>query len=321
MMAMVFALAGCPRLGRLGSGAGALLTRDAAHLRADDAGRPGLYGVEAEGRVLPFPGGDVPMVVYRPVGTKAPAPAVVFLPGRFAPEEQYESYARLLASRGFVVVVRGRYSFFHPDVTLGREAIALEVWLSSQPFVDPTRIGIAGHSMGGRDAIMAAANDTHFRAVVTIDPGGPNTPAVIEHFLGTLRAPLLIIGAEVAWRGWQICSPRATNYQHYFAGAPAGTVELTLLGADHVQVMDDPDAFGQVICRVGTADSRDVRAASRRATLQFFEEHLMGAAHVPLETGRIATVRVREVPSQPIDLPGSGVAGRESNPRVRASVR
>jgi dienelactone hydrolase len=271
-----------------------VLTRDAAYLPPDDVGRPGPYGVAAEGREFSYPSGDFPIVVYRPIGALGPAPAIVFLPGRFASEAQYESYGRLLASRGNVVVVRGRYSWSHPDKTLANEAIALERWLSSQKDVDPKRIGVAGHSMGARDAILAAAKDPHFRAVVAIDPGGPRSIPVLDHVIGKLEVPLLLIGAEVGWRGWDICSPRDTNYEKYFDRAPAGTMELTIFGADHVQLMDDPDAFGQVVCRVGTADSRVVRTASRRATVQFFDEHLHDAEQVAFQTGRVAMIRFRE---------------------------
>jgi dienelactone hydrolase len=294
-----FTMTGCARLGPLGGGRGAVLSGDAAAMSTDDAerlGLPGPHDVEADRRTFAFPPGDFDIVVYRPVGISAPAPAVVFLPGRFAPEEQYESYARFLASRGHVVVMRTRYGWFHPDARLADEAVALERWLSTVPYVDPQRIGVAGHSMGGRDAIIAAVNDENFRAVVSIDPGGERSVPVIDHVIGKLRAPLLLIGAEVAWKGWDICAPRATNYEKYFERAPVGTVELTILGADHVQLMDDPDAFGQWICRVGTADSRVVRSYARRATSQFFEQHLSGTPQAPFENDRHATVRVRELP-------------------------
>jgi dienelactone hydrolase len=290
-------MTGCARFGPLGGGPGAVLAGDTSSMSADDHGHPGTYEVEGERRTFEFAPGDFDIVMYRPVGIAEPAPAIVFLPGRFAPEEQYESYARLLATRGHVVVMRARYGWFHPDARLADEAVALEHWLSTLPYVDAKRIGVAGHSMGGRDAIVAAANDENFRAVVAIDPGGERSIPVIDHVIGKLHAPLLLIGAEVAWKGWDVCSPRATNYEKYFERAPAGTVELTLLGADHVQLMDDPDAFGQFMCRVGTADSRVVRSYARSATAQFFEEHLSAVPHAPFEDDRHAKVRVRVRPS------------------------
>jgi dienelactone hydrolase len=286
-------LQGCARFGNLGSGTGALLARDTARLPAGDPGRPGRYGVEAVGWNFRFEGGAVPVVLYSPVGLRGRAPAVVFLPGRASPEDEYESYGRLLASHGFVVLVRGGYGFFHADDVLVREIRAMATWLGNRPNVDPARLGVAGHSMGGRNAIVAAAQDARFRAVVGIDPGSPTARPVIERVVGTLRVPLLLIGAEVGWRAMSICSTRETNYEQYFRNAPPGTVELELRGADHVQLMDEPDRFGMFICRSGTADSRMVRTLSRRATTGFLLEHLAGAAPTSLDFGPLTNVRVR----------------------------
>src|SRR6185436_15493830 len=112
-----------------------------------------------------------------------------------------------------------------------------------------------------------------------------DSPEVIERIVGTLRVPLLVIGAEVATNGAAICGKRETNYQRYFEHAPPGTIELELRGADHLQVMDDPDRFGMGMCRVGTADSRRVRTLARRATVAFFEQHLRGMAPAVLDEG------------------------------------
>ena len=199
----------------------------------------------------------------------------------------------MLASHGFVVIVRSGYGYFYEDDVLVREIRAIGAWLARQTFVDPARIGVAGHSMGGRNAIVAAAQDPLFHAVVGNRSGSPTAAPVIEHIVGTLRVPLLLIGAEVGWRAMQICSTRVTNYEQYFRNAPPGTVEMELVGADHVQLMDEPDRLGMFICRSGTADSTMVRTLSRRATTAFLAEHLAGAPSTPLEFGTLVRVRVR----------------------------
>lgn len=280
---------GCARYGRLASGLGEVLQRDLAQACSDELGLPGAAEVQAEGLALP----RFPIVLYRPREIVGRAPAVVFLPGRFAPEEQYESYARALASRGFVVAVRGRYSWFYGDLELRRDAIELGEWLRARSDVDPMRVAVAGHSMGGRDAIWAAADDPRFAAVVAIDPGTivklPRAPDV----LARLRAPLLLVGADLAWRGWEFCGRLGTNYVAYFESAPLGTLLLEIHGADHVQVMDVPDSFGYAVCRVGTADSARVRRAARGATVQFLAERLQGAPPLVQNYGALATWRVR----------------------------
>src|SRR5690242_1187006 len=87
-LALVIGLTGCARLGQLSSGLGATLHSDFAHGVHGRAGAPGAFEVDAEGIALR----RFPIVLYHPRGLRARAPAVVFLPGRFAPEEQYESY-------------------------------------------------------------------------------------------------------------------------------------------------------------------------------------------------------------------------------------
>ena len=44
-------------------------------------------------------------------------------------------------------------------------------WLSAQPEIDPSRIGIIGHSLGGKMALYASAFEPRIRAVVTSEPG------------------------------------------------------------------------------------------------------------------------------------------------------
>lgn len=63
----------------------------------------------------------------------------------------------------------------HPGVTgLGYwawQAQRLADWLETQPDIDASRIGIAGHSLGGKMAVYAAAFEPRIRAVVSSEPG------------------------------------------------------------------------------------------------------------------------------------------------------
>jgi dienelactone hydrolase len=258
------------------------LAADALALAAGDPAGPGPQPVAAERLDVEHEENSVPVMLYRPARVAAPPPAVVFLPGRMAPDDQYESYARGLASRGFVVAVRGWYSPFRTDAELARDASVIADWLVRALGADGRRIGVAGHSMGGKDAVLAAVRDGRFAGVVAIDPDDNGELSVARGLVGSLRAPLLLIGAEVAWQAASVCAPKATNYQRFFERAPAGTIELTLRDADHVQMLDEPDRFGYGICRCGTADSRRVRVAARRATVGFFVQHLQaGPALAP----------------------------------------
>lgn len=63
----------------------------------------------------------------------------------------------------------------HPNVTgLGYwvwQSQRLADWLETQPEVDPDRMAIAGHSLGGKMALYAAAFESRFRATVSSEPG------------------------------------------------------------------------------------------------------------------------------------------------------
>jgi dienelactone hydrolase len=288
-------VAGCARLGPIGPGLDGALWRDAPELAPGDAAGPGPLRVGAGGLSVERGGHRFDVVLYRPMNVSGPLPAVVFLPGYLAPEIQYESYARALASRGFLVAVHGRFPVFVSDDEVADAAGEIADWLIAEQDADPARVGVAGHSMGGKGAVLAADRYPCFGAVVAIDPDDRGEPA-IDGALARLESPLLLIGAEVAWKGASICADRDHNYERFFERSPPGTVELTLLGADHVQVMDDPEAFGLGICRSGTADSRSVRTLARRATVLFFQKWLLGAEVPPLGLSGIGRVRVAAGP-------------------------
>jgi len=271
---LLFLTVGCSSLGALSPSN--TLTQDAVDMPSGDLAGLGSQQVIATRLKIDHQGEALSVVLYQPVDAPVNSPAIVFLPGLMAPDDQYESYARALASRGFIVAVRGWYSLFTSDLELAHDANVLADWLITTQGVDPKKIGVAGHSMGGKDAMLAASRYGVFASVVAIDPDD-NGKLSVAHggLISLMRAPLLLIGAEVAWQASSICAPKENNYQRFFEQSSPGTVELTLKDADHVQMLDEPDRFGYSICRCGTADSRQVRIIARRATVGFFLQHLM----------------------------------------------
>lgn len=292
---LVFLLlaSGCARLGTLPSNAHDVLVADAQTVAAGDPSAPGPLPVKAYGVTLQSPAGGFPLVVYRPQTQVGPLPAVVFLPGRSAQEWQYESYGRALASHGFVVAMRGWYSPFRTDPELARDARVMGDWLIAHGLANPKRLGVAGHSMGGKVSILAAIDDDRFHAVVALDPDEAGATPVARGPIERLKAPLLVVGMELAELGWSVCATPENNFRSFFANAPPGSIELTMLGADHVQLMDAPDAFGMFICRVGTAQSQHVRTSVRGATVRFFERQLKDSRDaLPQIEG--STVRIKQ---------------------------
>jgi dienelactone hydrolase len=284
------AIAGCGITGPVAPAGGAL-GGDARMVEVGDLAGPGAQAVLEEQVSVEQSGRTLDMLIYRPVGVRSGA-AIVFLPGLMASQDQYESYASALASRGFTVAIHEWYSPFTSDLELARDAEAMADWLVRAEGADQRRIGAAGHSMGAKDAVLAASWSDRFAGVVAIDPDDAGEYSVVKGPLAQLRAPLLLIGAEVAWRAPKICAPKETNYERFFERAPAGTLELTLRDADHVQMLDEPDRFGYGICRCGSADSQQVRIASRRATVGFFVQHLQGGPVFHDPPSRQASLRM-----------------------------
>lgn len=88
-------------------------------------------------------------------------------------------YARELAERGFVTLAVDYPNFgeykFDPYAHGYASATMKGIWnhrravdlLESLPFVDPRRIGVIGHSLGGHNSIFAAVFDKRLRCVVS----------------------------------------------------------------------------------------------------------------------------------------------------------
>lgn len=291
---LLLGMAGCEYTGRIVSD-GVLIT-DAIGLSAGDPAGQGPQSVISERIEVSHLGESLEIALYQPANTQKTMPAVVFLPGLMATDDQYDSYARALASRGFVVALRGWYSPFLSDMELARDASFIAEWLILTGRADAARIGVAGHSTGGKDAVLSALLDERFAAVVAIDPDDYGTPSVAKGPIARLRVPMLLIGGEVGWQAASVCAPRETNFQRFFEWAPVGTVELILRDADHVQMLDEPDRFGYGICRSGTADSRQVRIITRRAFVEFFMQHLQGVKGMTIPPADQAIVRVVKAP-------------------------
>ena len=133
---------------------------------------PGQFG---EGWLLvpdgPGPHPAVLVVFYEPETSVGLKPGVT-----------QRDFALQLARRGFVTLSIGTPGgdAWRPDLGAARcqplsfhAYVAANAWqaLAQRPFVDATRIGVVGHSYGGKWALFAAALWDKFAAVAVSDPG------------------------------------------------------------------------------------------------------------------------------------------------------
>ena len=107
--------------------------------------------------------------LFRLRDLKAPAPAIVVLPGRGRDFTGMDWLYKPLAQKGYVVMPIGYRDipvrYYLKDVEDARNAMT---YLESLQFVDKSQIGLYGHSRGGAAALMTAASgDKRVRSVVS----------------------------------------------------------------------------------------------------------------------------------------------------------
>jgi dipeptidyl aminopeptidase/acylaminoacyl peptidase len=106
-------------------------------------------------------------------------PVVLFLHGGFAFGEDDWEQTEPFRKAGFVVMIPilrgengqpGHYSMFYNEVN---DVLAAAEVLAKRPNVDPNRMYVAGHSVGGTLAMLAAMTSNRFRAAASFS-GSPD---------------------------------------------------------------------------------------------------------------------------------------------------
>ncbi|WP_033322551.1 alpha/beta hydrolase family protein [Streptomyces yerevanensis] len=242
-------------------------------------------------------------------------PMVLLSPGFSMPRTTLTSIADDLASRGYVVasvdhayesvgtafpggrmltcmacervdtpeeqavVVRGRakdMSFVISELTNGRRAGALS------HVIDPSRIGIGGHSIGGAAAAATMAADRRVRAGVDLDGNFFLHPAAA----GLGKRPFMMLGAESTHSP----SSPTTDWAQAWKHLNGWKRWLTVTGAEHFSFTDLPYLAAQLDLKdpaIPLSGERGWRI-TRDYVSAFFDLHLRGIPQ-PLLDGPKAT--------------------------------
>lgn len=204
-------------------------------------------------------------------------PVIVFQHGFMTQNSAYDEILQHVASHCFVVVAPQMYE---PGIgpLLGNPTAAAEAELASHVSswipqrlhevigfnARADRIGVAGHSRGGKVAwLMAAANPERVLAIAGVDPvdgaGGPlgNQARIVQGpFSFSIRA--LIIGTELGGS----CAPAGDNHLQFYAASQSPAWHVVAVNQGHADMLDETEAKAAAMFCASGPD----RAGMRRLT-------------------------------------------------------
>ena len=242
----------------------------------------------------------IALTTFTPVGAPR-GPVVIIHPGFQLGGDLYTSYAQHLASRGYVAIIADppdALVFGPTQAELATYLKGVISWVESEStdggFVgvaDPSLLGLAGHSMGGKISLLVATSDARPRAVFGIDPvdsaggplssPGPDYPSVTPELMSSIHVPLGLVGettnATCSGSFCQACAPAAENFAQYASHSTSPTVSLEVVGANHMSFLDNPSCgLTCSACSAGTDDVTQTRRFTRRSMTAFFDLELRG---------------------------------------------
>lgn len=171
---------------------------------------------------------------------------IAISPGFTATQSSIAWLGRRIATHGFVVITMNTNTTLdQPDSRATQLMAALRHVLNSsgtavRSRIDPTRLAVAGHSMGGGGSLIAARDNP------TLKASYPLTPWNISTNFSTVRVPTLIIGAD-----GDTIAPVATHARPFYASLPSSTYKAygELNGGTHFS----PNSTNTPIGRYGVA--------------------------------------------------------------------
>lgn len=218
-----------------------------------------------------FPRGFGGGTIYYPTSTGRYG-VVAVSPGFTATESSIAWLGRRLATHGLVVITINTNSTLDQPASRATQLMAaLNHVVNSasstvRSRVDGTRRAVAGHSMGGGGALIAAENNPSLKATL------PLTPWNTSSNFGDVRVPALIVGAD----GDTVASV-AAHARPFYASLPATTPKAyaELNSASHFT----PNSTNTPIGRYGVAWMKRFVDADTR-----YSPFLCGAPHAAYAT-------------------------------------
>jgi hypothetical protein len=254
-------------------------------------------GVPVEEGLFPE---TVDLSIFMPDGD-GPFPVVVFTHGFMLGPGDYMSYGRHLASWGYAAVLPQMPGGIIPPNhrQLKEYLVKILDWIDENaanpdgPLLgraDASRLGLSGHSMGGKISLLVCTEDIRPMASFTVDPvdaaGTPvvinpaDYPSVTPELMDQIIVPLGLLGETVnATADGQACAPGEDNFHQYYLHAVTPAVEIEILNANHVSFLDNPDCgFVCNACSPGTDDPAVTRRLTQKYMTAFYNVFLYDLA-------------------------------------------
>ncbi|WP_394618580.1 alpha/beta hydrolase family protein [Lentzea sp. JNUCC 0626] len=259
----------------------ATLATPSASAAPPDYGLPGTYPVAHSDVTAVVGGRSVPARVHYPAtttGTNQPVaagrfPAIAFGHGFFQATSKYTSTSNHLASWGFVVVVpttqgglSPNHGTFADDLNTGLSWLVAQDTTTGSRFRDhisTASLGVAGHSMGGGAAVLAAARNPKITAVSTY-AAAETTPSA-KAAAATLAAPAQFLAGSQ-----DTITPVDEHQRPMFAAKPRAKQLRTITGGFHCGFMDSSGLF----CDNGSVTRAAQLVAAKRVMTSWFRHYL-----------------------------------------------
>ena len=241
---------------------------------------PGPFGIEKQEIIID----NEDATFYLPTDAGAiadgPFPLVIVHAGFRVGHGMYSHFSEHFTSHGFVVVGIEMPGVDDNHQANANHTIAVIDWLLSTQnphvnIIDKKHIATAGHSLGGKIAIYAAALDSRISNVIAWDPvdtGGPPCQidpvgckrwSVTPEMMGDVSANLLIMGGMTG-TGLFTCTPEGESHHSYFEETTPSALHLDFPHSDHMDWMRDGGKtliglLGNLICgSLGSTSFEDV---------------------------------------------------------------
>ncbi len=210
-------------------------------------------------------------LLVRPVGAWSDGfPVVAFGHGFLQGPQRYASTMTALAARGYVVVAPRTERGLPPrHGRLADDLVVAIRWTRAHvPSAHPSLCAVAGHSMGGGAALLAAARAAEVDAVVTL-AAAQTFPSAVAASRSISAPALFVVGALD-----RIVRPATTFAMYEAVVGPARFVSIT--GGYHCG-FNDSTTFRGLACDAGTISRDEQLALTQQVVGDWLDVTLRGA--------------------------------------------